>query len=67
MQHEHSDIVEAIEAGDTRRAERLTLVHLDHVEAGIQPPKPGQRGLDFEEIFGTAAKPESRRAKQGRS
>lgn len=55
-EHEHSDIVEAIEAGDPRRAERLMLTHLDHVEAGIQPPNLNQRGVDFEEIFGTAPK-----------
>ena len=66
-EHEHSDIIEAIEAGDTRRAERLMLVHLDHVEAGIQPPTPNQRGIDFEEIFGTAAKPSSRWSRQGRA
>ena len=54
-EHEHSDIVEAIEAGDARRAEKLMLTHLDHVEAGIQPPRTAARGIDFEEIFGTVA------------
>ncbi|WP_395690664.1 FCD domain-containing protein [Piscinibacter sp.] len=66
-EHEHSDIIEALEAGDTRRAERLMLKHLDHVEAGIQPPTPNQRGVDFEEIVSTVAKPSSRRSKQGRA
>lgn len=57
-EHEHADIVEAIEAGDPRRAEKLMLTHLDHVEAGIQPPGTPARGIDFEQIFGTApAKP----------
>lgn len=58
-EHEHADIVAAIEAGDTRRAEKLMLAHLDHVEAGIQPPSTPARGIDFEQIFGTvdAARP----------
>lgn len=49
--HEHSDIVAAIEAGDGRRAERLMLDHLDHVEQGIQPPAAEPAEIDFERIF----------------
>lgn len=56
-ENEHGDIVEAIEAGDARRAEKLMLAHLDHVEAGIQPPKASARGIDFEQIFGTGEPP----------
>lgn len=51
-EHEHGDIVEAIEAGDARRAEKLMLTHLEHVEAGIQPPRPSAHRIDFEQIFG---------------
>ncbi len=49
--HEHADIVTAIESGDVRRAERLMLDHLDHVEQGIQPPRVESGELDFEQIF----------------
>ncbi len=53
-EHEHADIVAAIEAGDVRRAERLMLEHLDHVEQGIQPPAAGAGEIDFEAIFRVA-------------
>lgn len=49
--HEHGDIVAAIESGDVRRAERLMLEHLDHVEQGIQPPAAPSNEVDFEGIF----------------
>ena len=48
---EHAKLVEAIESGDVRRAERLMLEHLDHVERGIQQPAT-QEELDFKTIFG---------------
>ena len=51
--HEHGDIVAAIEAGDVRRAERLMLLHLEHVEQGIQPPAAVSNEIDFERIFQT--------------
>lgn len=51
-EHEHEDIVKAIEAGDARRAERLMLQHLEHVEQGIQPPEPVSNEVNFERIFG---------------
>ena len=50
-QHEHADIVAAIEAGDVRRAERIMQEHLDHVERGIQIPISGSDDMDFEQIF----------------
>ena len=53
--HEHADIVQAIEGGDARRAERLMLSHLHHVEQGIQPPGQASAAIDFEQIFGTQA------------
>jgi DNA-binding GntR family transcriptional regulator len=68
--HEHADIVAAIEAGDARRAERLMLEHLDHVEQGIKPPATESDEMDFERVFqigqksGAAA--ESATRKKGR-
>lgn len=66
--HEHSEIVAAIEAGDVRRAERLMLEHLEHVEQGIQPPAAASNEVDFGQIFQvdqgvarTMAKPKSRK------
>jgi DNA-binding GntR family transcriptional regulator len=50
-QHEHADIVAAIESGDARRAERVMHEHLDHVERGIQIPITGSDEIDFEQIF----------------
>lgn len=52
--HEHAQLVQAIEAGDVRRAEKLMLEHLDHVERGIQQPASGPPELDFEAIFRVA-------------
>jgi len=49
--HEHADIVAAIESGDGRRAEKLMLEHLDHVEQGIQPPAAEPAEIDFAQIF----------------
>ena len=50
-EHEHEDIVAAIEAGDALRAERMLQEHLDHVERGIQIPVSGAEEIDFEQIF----------------
>ena len=41
----------AIEQGDVKRAERLMLDHLNHVEQGIQQPASEPAELDFEQIF----------------
>lgn len=56
--HEHADIVAAIEAGDARRAERLMLEHLEHVERGIQPPSAVSNEIDFAQIFDFASRAE---------
>ncbi|HZN85850.1 MAG TPA: GntR family transcriptional regulator [Burkholderiales bacterium] len=56
-ENEHADIVKAIEAGDARRAERLMLQHLDHVESGIEAPAAGAGEVNFERIFGTVEPP----------
>ncbi|HUN92601.1 MAG TPA: GntR family transcriptional regulator [Burkholderiaceae bacterium] len=53
-EHEHGDIVVAIESGDAQRAEQLMLTHLRHVETGIRPPPAGAGRVDFERIFGLA-------------
>jgi DNA-binding GntR family transcriptional regulator len=53
-QHEHSDIVAAIEAGDARRCERLMTEHLHHVEQGIELPSGSAPELDFKQIFALA-------------
>jgi DNA-binding GntR family transcriptional regulator len=51
-EHEHQGIVQAIEAGDAKRAERLMLQHLEHVERGIRPPEQKPNEVSFERIFG---------------
>ena len=65
-EHEHSDIVAAIEAGDGKKAECLMLAHLDHVQEGIQPPEETPREIDFEHIFGLGSAPAAPRRKAGR-
>jgi DNA-binding GntR family transcriptional regulator len=63
-EHEHHDIVKAIEGGDVKLAERLMLQHLRHVEEGIQPPGTPSPEVNFERIFRTAgaeAAPKRRR------
>ena len=62
-EHEHADLVAAIEAGDAKRAERLMLTHLDHVERGIKPPDTNSREPDFAQIFDAtpSARPVARR------
>jgi DNA-binding GntR family transcriptional regulator len=62
-EHEHEDIVKAIEAGDTRRAEKLMLQHLEHVEQGIRPPEPTRNEVNFERIFGMESPPPRKRAR----
>lgn len=50
--HEHGDIVKAIESRDGDEAARLMQVHLRHVEDSIKPPSDPDREIDFERIFG---------------
>ena len=49
--HEHADIVAAIEGGDVRLAERIMHEHLNHVERAIQVPVAESDEMDFEQIF----------------
>ena len=50
--HEHDDIVRAIEQGQSDQAARLMEDHLHHVEEGIKAMKDGDADTDFEAIFG---------------
>lgn len=52
--HEHADIVKAIESGSGEEAARLMQEHLQHVEDGIKAPNDPDRKIDFERIFGLA-------------
>lgn len=52
--HEHGDIVKAIESGNGEEAARLMQEHLQHVEDGIKAPNDPDREIDFERIFGLA-------------
>ncbi|MBV7481377.1 GntR family transcriptional regulator [Bordetella sp. BOR01] len=47
---EHSLIIDAIEAGDAKRAEALTLQHLTHIEESctLEPP---EEIVDLEDVF----------------
>lgn len=60
---EHAGIVRAMEAGDATTAERLMLQHLDHVQAGIEPPPETPTEVDFRQIFGL--KPDEDAATRG--
>ena len=61
--HDHAQLVAAIEQGDAKRAERLMLAHLDHVEQGIQQPASEPDELDFEQIFQLPTPPAAKPAK----
>jgi DNA-binding GntR family transcriptional regulator len=50
--HEHDDIVRAIEQGQPDEAARLMQAHLHHVEDGIKAMKDVDADTDFESIFG---------------
>lgn len=50
--HDHHDIVQAIESGDSNKAADLMHTHLKHVEAGISALNESSGDTDFEHIFG---------------
>lgn len=50
--HEHGDIVKAIEGGNGEEAARLMQEHLQHVEDSIKAPNDPDSEIDFERIFG---------------
>jgi DNA-binding GntR family transcriptional regulator len=50
--HEHSDLVDAIEARDEERAASFMVEHLRHVEASLDFDGSSDGEIDFESIFG---------------
>jgi DNA-binding GntR family transcriptional regulator len=49
--HEHSDLVDAIEARDAERAAALMVDHLQHVEAALDFQRSGDGEIDFDAVF----------------
>ncbi len=49
--HEHSDLVDAVEARDAKRSAVLMLEHLQHVEASLDFQRRGDGEIDFTAIF----------------
>ncbi|MEI7445533.1 MAG: GntR family transcriptional regulator [Burkholderiales bacterium] len=48
---EHGRLLEAIEAGDAKRASRLMLAHLEHIEASMEAPAAAGPSDDLEALF----------------
>lgn len=51
-QHEHTDLVNLIEAGDAQGAEQQMLLHLMHIEHALDLDGESRSAPDFEAIFG---------------
>lgn len=49
--HEHSDLVDAIEARDEQRAAEHMVEHLQHVEASLNFERAPDGEIDFEAVF----------------
>ena len=49
--HEHSDLVDVIEARDEQRAADHMVEHLRHVEASLDFERSGDGEIDFEAVF----------------
>lgn len=49
--HEHSDLVDAIEARDAERAAALMVEHLQHVESSLDFQRSGDGEIDFDVVF----------------
>jgi DNA-binding GntR family transcriptional regulator len=49
--HEHSDLVDAIEARDEKRAAEHMVEHLQHVEASLHFERAPDGEIDFEAVF----------------
>jgi DNA-binding GntR family transcriptional regulator len=49
--HEHSDLVDAIEARDEKRAAEHMVEHLQHVEASLNFERTPDGEIDFEAVF----------------
>ncbi|HEY0209002.1 GntR family transcriptional regulator [Acerihabitans sp.] len=50
--HEHTDIIMAMERGEMDRASELMLSHLDHIEATLDLSLPENTDVDLDAIFG---------------
>lgn len=50
-QHEHTDLVNLIEAGDAQGAEQHMLLHLAHIEHALDLDGASRSAPDFESIF----------------
>ena len=48
--HEHSDLIDAIEAGDGKRAAALMVEHLNHVEGTLEFRQASDE-IDFDAVF----------------
>jgi DNA-binding GntR family transcriptional regulator len=51
--HEHSDLVDTIEARDEQRAADHMVEHLRHVEASLNFDQAPDGEIDFEAVFAT--------------
>lgn len=49
--HEHSDLVDVIEARDAERGASLMIEHLRHVEAALDFNRGGDHDIDFDAVF----------------
>ena len=49
--HEHSDLVDAIEARDADRAAAHMVEHLQHVEASLDFQRSGDNEIEFDAVF----------------
>ncbi|WP_312711586.1 FCD domain-containing protein, partial [Stenotrophomonas sp.] len=50
--HEHTDIIAAMEEGNIEKAIALMIGHLDHIEATLDLSLPEDTEVDLEAIFG---------------
>ncbi|GAP35493.1 GntR family transcriptional regulator [Piscinibacter sakaiensis] len=49
--HEHTEIVDALEAGDGELAARRMAVHLEHIEGTLRLEMPAEVAVDFDALF----------------
>ncbi len=49
--NEHEQLVDAIEAGDVKRAQQLMTHHLDHIEHSLDLSPPEAKPLSLEDVF----------------
>jgi len=51
LHNEHEDIVDAVAAGDAKRAAALMVTHLNHVERALDMHVPVSEEIDLEAVF----------------